>query len=70
MTTLGVRESTPGTDARVTTPAGRHRAVAPGGGWLLPLLGILIGGGILGAIINAFIGAVIVLFIVGLVKKA
>jgi uncharacterized membrane protein YeaQ/YmgE (transglycosylase-associated protein family) len=39
-------------------------------GWLLPRLGILIGGGILGSIINAIIGAVIVLFIVGLVKRA
>jgi uncharacterized membrane protein YeaQ/YmgE (transglycosylase-associated protein family) len=39
-------------------------------GWLLPQLGILIGGGILGAIINAFIGACIVLFAVRLIKRA
>jgi uncharacterized membrane protein YeaQ/YmgE (transglycosylase-associated protein family) len=37
---------------------------------LLPRLGILIGGGILGAVINAFIGAVIVLLLIGLVKRA
>jgi uncharacterized membrane protein YeaQ/YmgE (transglycosylase-associated protein family) len=40
------------------------------GGWLLPRLGIYIGGGIIAAIINAAIGAVIVLFVIGLVKRA
>jgi uncharacterized membrane protein YeaQ/YmgE (transglycosylase-associated protein family) len=39
-------------------------------GWLLPRLGIAIGGGMVAAIINAFIGACIVLFIVGLIKRA
>jgi uncharacterized membrane protein YeaQ/YmgE (transglycosylase-associated protein family) len=39
------------------------------GGWLLPRLGIVIGGGILGAIINATIGAVILLAIVSLVQR-
>ena len=39
------------------------------GGWLLPRLGIIIGGGILAAIINATIGAVILLAIVGLVQR-
>jgi uncharacterized membrane protein YeaQ/YmgE (transglycosylase-associated protein family) len=39
-------------------------------GWLLPRIGIVIGGGIIAAIINATIGAVILLFIVGLVKRA
>jgi uncharacterized membrane protein YeaQ/YmgE (transglycosylase-associated protein family) len=37
--------------------------------WLLPLIGIVIGGGILGEIINAIIGAVILLFVIGLVKR-
>jgi uncharacterized membrane protein YeaQ/YmgE (transglycosylase-associated protein family) len=39
-------------------------------GGLLPRLGILIGGGLLGNIINATIGAVILLFIIGLIKRA
>ena len=39
------------------------------GGWLLPRLGIIIGGGILAAIINATIGAVILLAIVSLVQR-
>ena len=39
-------------------------------GWLLPQLGIFIGGGYIGAIINAAIGAIIVLFVVGLIKRA
>lgn len=38
--------------------------------WLLPMVGIAIGGGILGAIIHATIGAVILLFVIGLIKKA
>ncbi|HWB43848.1 MAG TPA: GlsB/YeaQ/YmgE family stress response membrane protein [Hyphomicrobiaceae bacterium] len=39
-------------------------------GWLLPRIGIYIGGGFIPEIINAVIGAVIILFIVGLVKRA
>jgi uncharacterized membrane protein YeaQ/YmgE (transglycosylase-associated protein family) len=39
-------------------------------GWLLPRLGIIIGGGIIAAIIDAFIGAVILLIILRLVKRA
>jgi uncharacterized membrane protein YeaQ/YmgE (transglycosylase-associated protein family) len=38
-------------------------------GWLLPLIGLRIGGGIVAAIINAIIGAVIFLFAIGLVKR-
>ena len=40
------------------------------GGWLLPRLGIVIGGGIIAAIINATIGAVILLAIISLVRRA
>lgn len=39
-------------------------------GFLLPMVGIAIAGGILGQIIHAFIGAVIVLAIVSLIKRA
>ena len=39
------------------------------GGWLLPRLGIVIGGGIIAAIINATIGAVILLAIITLVRR-
>jgi uncharacterized membrane protein YeaQ/YmgE (transglycosylase-associated protein family) len=39
-------------------------------GFVLPALGIQIGGGILGAIIHATIGAVLLLFVLKLVKKA
>jgi uncharacterized membrane protein YeaQ/YmgE (transglycosylase-associated protein family) len=39
-------------------------------GWLLPRLGIYIGGGIIAAIIDAFIGAVILLIILRLIKRA
>jgi uncharacterized membrane protein YeaQ/YmgE (transglycosylase-associated protein family) len=38
--------------------------------WLFPRLGISLGGGILGAIIAATIGAIILLFVIGLVKRA
>lgn len=38
-------------------------------GLLLPRLGIYIGGGLLGAIINAFIGACAVLFALRLIKR-
>lgn len=39
------------------------------GGWLLPKLGISFGGDI-GVFITAFIGAVLLLAIIGLIKKA
>ena len=39
-------------------------------GWLLPRVGIYIGGNIVGDIINALIGAIIVLFVIGLLKRA
>jgi len=39
-------------------------------GFLLPKLGIAIGGGIIAAIIDALIGAIILLFVIGLFKKA
>ena len=38
-------------------------------GWLLPQLGIAIGGGFIAAIIDAFIGAVILLIALRLVKR-
>ena len=38
-------------------------------GWLLPRLGILSIGGIVGAIIYAIIGAVILLLLIGLIKR-
>ena len=39
------------------------------GGWLLPMLGVSFGGNV-GLFITAFIGAVILLAIVGLIKRA
>jgi uncharacterized membrane protein YeaQ/YmgE (transglycosylase-associated protein family) len=39
-------------------------------GWLLPQIGIVIGGGTIAAIINATIGAVVLLVIIGLIKRA
>ena len=39
------------------------------GGWILSLTGISIGGGMLGSILSAVLGAVVLLFVVGLVKK-
>ena len=39
------------------------------GGWLLPMLGVSFGGNI-GLFITAFIGAVILLALVGLIKRA
>ena len=39
-------------------------------GWLLPQLGIVIGGGIVGDVIDSFIGAVILLVIIRLIKRA
>lgn len=40
------------------------------GSWLLGYLGVHIGGGFIGSIINATIGAVILLFVISLVKRA
>lgn len=39
-------------------------------GWLLPQLGVNLGAGIVGAIIHALIGAVILLALIGLIKRA
>jgi uncharacterized membrane protein YeaQ/YmgE (transglycosylase-associated protein family) len=39
-------------------------------GWLLPMVGLNIGGGIVAAIIDALIGAIILLFVIGLFKRA
>ena len=39
-------------------------------GWLLPRIGIVIGGGIVASTINATIGAVVLLVIIGLIKRA
>jgi uncharacterized membrane protein YeaQ/YmgE (transglycosylase-associated protein family) len=39
-------------------------------GWLLPQVGLAIGGGYIAAIINALIGAIILLFLIGLFKRA
>ena len=39
------------------------------GGWLFGQLGLSFGGGVLGSLITAFLGAVILLFLIGLVKK-
>jgi uncharacterized membrane protein YeaQ/YmgE (transglycosylase-associated protein family) len=39
-------------------------------GWLFPYLGFAVGGPFIGAIINALIGAIIVLFVLGLLKRA
>ncbi|MCM2562762.1 GlsB/YeaQ/YmgE family stress response membrane protein [Lutimaribacter sp. EGI FJ00015] len=39
-------------------------------GLILPRIGLEIGGGFLGAIINATIGAVIVIFLIRLIKRA
>jgi uncharacterized membrane protein YeaQ/YmgE (transglycosylase-associated protein family) len=40
------------------------------GTWLLGMLGIFIGGGVVAAIINATIGAIVLLLIVRLIKRA
>ena len=40
------------------------------GAWVLGMLGLAIGGGIIASILNAFIGAVILLFLIGLIKRA
>ena len=40
------------------------------GGWIFGMLGIMQGRGLIGSIIVAFIGAVILLWVIRLVKKA
>lgn len=40
------------------------------GGWLFGPLGFTFGGGIIGSLITAFLGAIILLFIINLVKKS
>jgi len=37
---------------------------------VLPYIGVFVGGGIIASIINATVGAVILLLIIGLVKRA
>jgi len=39
------------------------------GGWLFGVLGISAGGGIIGSLITAVIGAIVLLFIIRLIKK-
>jgi uncharacterized membrane protein YeaQ/YmgE (transglycosylase-associated protein family) len=39
-------------------------------GWLLPRIGFVLVGGIVAEIVNAVIGAVILLFVIGLFKRA
>ena len=39
-------------------------------GWLLPQLGIVLASGLLGSILDATVGAVIVLVILSLIKRA
>ena len=40
------------------------------GNYVMGLLGVSIGGGIVGSIINSTIGAVILLLVIGVIKKA
>lgn len=40
------------------------------GGWLLPRLGLFAGGDILGQIVTATIGAVILLIVIGVLRRA
>jgi uncharacterized membrane protein YeaQ/YmgE (transglycosylase-associated protein family) len=39
-------------------------------GWLFPYLGFAFGNPLVGAIVNALIGSIIVLFVLGLLKRA
>ncbi|HNR90815.1 MAG TPA: GlsB/YeaQ/YmgE family stress response membrane protein [Dokdonella sp.] len=39
-------------------------------GWLLPTIGVSIGSGIAGSIVRALIGAIILLAIIGAIKRA
>ncbi len=40
------------------------------GGWLLGQLGISLGGGLIGTLITATIGAIVLIFVVSLIKKS
>lgn len=40
------------------------------GGWLLPRLGLFTGGDIVGAIISATLGAIILLLVIGVLRRA
>ena len=40
------------------------------GNWLLTTLGVSLGSGLLGSILSALIGAIVLLFVIGLIKKA
>ncbi len=40
------------------------------GGWLSTVTGITAGGGLVGSLITAVVGAMVLLFVVGLIKKA
>ena len=40
------------------------------GGYLFGMLGISLGGGLAGSLVTAVLGAVVLLFLVGLIKKA
>jgi uncharacterized membrane protein YeaQ/YmgE (transglycosylase-associated protein family) len=40
------------------------------GGWLFSTFGVSVGGGLAGSLIVAFIGAVVLLFLVRLIKRA
>jgi len=39
------------------------------GGWLLGAFGLSLGGGLIGSLVTAFLGAVVLLFIISLFKK-
>ena len=39
------------------------------GGWLQKLTGIQLGGGMIGGLVSAVLGAVVLMFVVGMVKK-
>lgn len=40
------------------------------GGYLLGAVGVFVGGGTLGTLVTALIGAIVLLFVVGLLKRA
>jgi uncharacterized membrane protein YeaQ/YmgE (transglycosylase-associated protein family) len=40
------------------------------GGWLFRTLGFWPGGGLVGSLFTAFVGAVVLLFVIGLIKRA
>ncbi|MBD8527962.1 GlsB/YeaQ/YmgE family stress response membrane protein [Pseudomarimonas arenosa] len=39
------------------------------GGWLLPMVGVRITGGFLGAVLEAFLGAVVLLALIGAIRR-